>query len=102
MFGPIVDRELLTLARRRVCYGARTAVPGVMLGILWGNLLGWRYYNGGPSTVQQTAWFGRLTFAQLATAQMIMTMQLVSDLVSRTIAEEKDRKTLTFLLSTPL
>ena len=35
--GPIFDRELMTLARRRGSYGGRTVVPVVMLAVLWGS-----------------------------------------------------------------
>jgi ABC-type transport system involved in multi-copper enzyme maturation permease subunit len=100
--GPILDRELMRLARQRGSYGGRTVVPLVMLTVIWLNDLAWRYINDGPSTVQQVALFGRLTFAQFVVAQVMATLCIVPGYVSRSIADEKDRKTLTFLLSTRL
>src|SRR4051812_37805184 len=100
--GPIFDRELMTLARRRGSYGGRTVVPLAMLAVLWGNDWARRYIIEGPITVQQMALFGRLTFAQFVLAQVIATLSIVPNYVDRSIAEEKDRKTLTFLLTTRL
>src|SRR4051812_33007947 len=100
--GPIFDRELMTLARRRGSYGGRTVVPLAMLAVLWGNDWARRYIIEGPITVQQMALFGRLVFAQFVLAQVVATLYIVPGYVNRSIAEEKDRKTLTFLLTTRL
>lgn len=101
-FGPILDRELTRLARQRGSYGSRTGVPLIMLALIGINALAWHHYNQGPSTVQQVALFGRLIFAQFALVQVIATLSIVPEYVDRSIAEEKDRKSLTFLLTTQL
>ena len=52
--------------------------------------------------MQQMALFGRMVFAQFVLAQVVATLYIVPGYVNRSIAEEKDRKTLTFLLTTRL
>lgn len=100
--GPILDRELMSLARRRGSYSGRVAVPFLMLAVLWINHWAWNYVREGELTVQDMAYFGRLTFAQFALAQVLATLYIVPGYVDRSIGEEKDRKTLGFLLTTQL
>ncbi len=57
--GPILDRELMSLARRRGSYSGRVAVPFLMLAVLWINHWAWNYVREGELTVQDMAYFGR-------------------------------------------
>jgi len=100
--GPILERELARLARRRRTYGSRVVVPLLMIAVIWITDLFWRYVSDGPNTVQEVAWFGRLVFGQFAIIQCLATLWLIPELVGRSIAGEKDSKTLTFLLTTRL
>jgi len=102
--GPILGRELLTLPRKPRGHGARVGVALLMAGALAANYYGFREYfeNDGHFTLSQLSGYARSTFFSLAGLQFILTLTLVPGLVSPSIAEEKERKTLHYLLSSRL
>ena len=103
-FGPIMDRELLTLPRRPRMFSARAGLA-LMMGVALGaNYYGWREFheNGGHFTPSQLASFAQSTFLSLAAFQLLMTLASVPALVAPAVAEEKERKTLHYLLASRL
>jgi ABC-type Na+ efflux pump permease subunit len=103
-FGPIIDRELLTMARKPRGHGLRVGIALLMFGALAANYFGWREYyeNQGVFTLAQLSSYARSTFISLAILQLILTLVIVPSLVSPAIAEEKERKTLHYMLATRL
>jgi ABC-type transport system involved in multi-copper enzyme maturation permease subunit len=104
--GPVFQYELLTLARRRRYYGLRLAYGLLLLWIVW------LIYPGGSRTnfsgddsrlsIQESSETGRAVFSSIATAQSIAVLVLTPALVAGVIADEKQRKTLHYLLSSDL
>jgi ABC-type transport system involved in multi-copper enzyme maturation permease subunit len=102
--GPILGRELLTLPRKPRGHGTRVGVAVLMAGALAANYYGFREYfeNHGHFSLSQLTSYARSTFFSLAGLQFILTLTLVPGLVSPSIAEEKERKTLHYLLASRL
>lgn len=102
LFGPILARELIGVARRPRTYRRRVTIALLVLLAIGGNYLGWYYWNGEQFSIRQMALFAQMTFALLVTIQALLTIIIVPELVARVIAEEKERRSLECLLSTPL
>lgn len=104
--GPVFDVELLTTARRKRYYATRLAYGAVLLVILW---ISYSESFWGPATglkrsmsIDEMARFAENLFFTFAIVQGVMVLVLTPALVSGVIVEEKQRKTLHYLLSSPL
>lgn len=104
--GPVFSTELMTLARRKRYYVLRFVYGMVLLWIVWEN------YPGGPNgggqngggviTIQEAASLGRWLFWSIVVAQSIAILALTPALVAGVIADQRQRKTLHYLLSSCL
>ena len=105
ILGPVFRAELLRVARRRRTYTARAAFGLMLLMILW-----WAYVDianrlvadGETLSVGQMARFGERIFEVFVVAQLAAVLLVVPATVAGVIADEKQRKTLHYLMATPL
>src|SRR3954466_15670261 len=100
--GPVFTFELLTTARRGRFYLLRSAYALILLLILWVIYSGWLAENGVELTAKQVGWFALSAFCGVAVGQMVLVLTLTPALVSGVIADEKQRKTLHYLLASRL
>jgi len=103
--GPVFARELLTTARRGRYYAMRSLYGLVLLAILWGNygILGRADAVLEPEAIREN--LGRFTEAfvhQFAIAQELVVLAMTPALVAGAVADEKQRKTLHYLLTSRL
>jgi ABC-type Na+ efflux pump permease subunit len=100
--GPIIARELLTAARRPRIYRIRVLLAAMLLAVFWANLKGHSVYYGDVLSVSQVASFARLTFYLFAGLQGLATVAALPEFLASSIAQEKERRTLSGLLTTHL
>jgi ABC-type transport system involved in multi-copper enzyme maturation permease subunit len=100
--GPVFNFELLTTARRGRFYAVRGAYAFVLLLIFWIIHLDWAAERGGTLTVKQVGAFALVCFFGVALGQMLLVLALTPALVAGVIADEKQRKTLHYLLASRL
>jgi ABC-type transport system involved in multi-copper enzyme maturation permease subunit len=102
MAGPVVSRELLTVARRSATFRRRCLIVSVLflaLGLLFGLA---EYGRGRALTIRELAVFSLYVFGFAAHCQVSLTLGLVPVCAAPTIAVERERRTLTGLLTTRL
>ena len=98
----IVSRELLTMARRRRTYRRRSILAVGML-LALGNVYSMVYLpKPKPIPIGEMARLVEFVFGQAALVQILLTIWLVPTCVAGVIAEEKERRSLTHLLTTRL
>lgn len=105
-FGPIFNKELREMARRKRSYGLRFGYLALLLSILG---LTWliltedlRYYNGLAARAQRQAEMGKVFFA-VFTIFSISAMHLIGPVLTSTaIGSERLRRTFDVLLMTPI
>jgi hypothetical protein len=98
----IPGRELLTMARRPRTYRRRSILAVGML-LALGNVYSMVYLpKPKPIAIGEMARFGEYVFGQAALVQILLTIWLVPTCVAGVIAEEKERRSLTHLLTTRL
>jgi ABC-type transport system involved in multi-copper enzyme maturation permease subunit len=104
--GPVFNVELLTLARRTRYYVLRTVYGLLLLLLIWQNDPALYRYSGASETgeisIQQMAMLGMSLFWTFAATQSIVVLLITPALVAGVIADERQRKTLHFLLSSQL
>jgi ABC-type transport system involved in multi-copper enzyme maturation permease subunit len=104
--GPVFNVELITTARRPRYYAARLGYGLILLLLVWINYMEPSSASGqglgGELTIQQMARFADAMFTTFAVAQCLMVLALTPTLVAGVIVDEKQRKTLHYLLSSPL
>src|SRR4051812_47279050 len=100
--GPILGRELMVAARRRQTYQFRASVAFLVLLTIGGNYLYWYFNNHGDFSVREMAQFCQSTFGFLVFVQAVVTAFLVPELVAKGIGQERERRTLEYLLASPL
>jgi ABC-type transport system involved in multi-copper enzyme maturation permease subunit len=100
--GPVFNFELLTTARRGRFYAVRGAYAFVLLMIFWIIHLDWATERGGTLTVKQVGAFALVCFGGVSLGQMLLVLTLTPALVAGVIADEKQRKTLHYLLASRL
>jgi ABC-type transport system involved in multi-copper enzyme maturation permease subunit len=100
--GLILSRELRSGARRWKTYRRRYLLAiGMLLAL--GNLYFLTYLpKPKPVSIRDMAWFAEYAFGQAALVQILLTIWLVPACVAGLIAEEKERRSLTHLLTTRL
>src|SRR4051812_44578170 len=100
--GPVFQIELITTARRARYYAIRFAYGILLLFFLWQNdPTHYAGYSGRAErglTIQQLAAFGSAVFATFTAVQGTAVFFITPALVGGVIAEEKQRKTLHYLL----
>jgi ABC-type transport system involved in multi-copper enzyme maturation permease subunit len=104
--GPVFSAELLTTARRPRYYAVRFLYGAILLFVVWRNdpaLYSWYYSSsGGELSIQALALLGRTLFSSFLVVQSVAILLVTPALVAGVIAEEKQRKTLHYLLASPL
>lgn len=103
MLGPVFRAELLTTSRRARNYAIRLLYGVVLLFVIGQSFLEWEYQH--PSGVQmigEMTLFTTQTFLNFAKVQSLLILMITPALVAGTIAEEKQRKTLHYILASEL
>jgi ABC-type transport system involved in multi-copper enzyme maturation permease subunit len=103
--GPVFQVELITTARRRRYFFLRVLYGLILLLVVWFNYTQtfWRASAGsGELSVHQMSQFAGQTFAAFLTTQTCAVLLLTPALVAGVIADEKQRKTLHYLLASQL
>jgi ABC-type transport system involved in multi-copper enzyme maturation permease subunit len=110
LFGPVLFYDLIRVGRRSRYIWLRVLYVGVLLAILLYTYLMWTWkyswgYDADPSgniPLQLMARFAEWLFFTFMIVQLVLTVVLTPAYVAGAIAEEKDRKTLEYLLATDL
>lgn len=101
ILGPIFRAELLRTARRRRYYALRTLQGLLLLFIIWMS-----YQRMNPDqvtlTIDEAANFARETFESFAVIQLVAILLIIPALFGGSIADEKQRKTLHYLMASQL
>jgi ABC-type transport system involved in multi-copper enzyme maturation permease subunit len=104
LFGPVLIYDLICIARRR-----RYLLVRCLYALALAFILGWLYLmwhlrsdRVGRVSVQDLAELGQQFFFTFMSIQFVVVILLTPAYVAGAIAEEKDRKTLEFLLATDL
>jgi ABC-type transport system involved in multi-copper enzyme maturation permease subunit len=104
--GPVFNIELITTARRARYYVIRFAYGMLLLFFLWQNNPELYSRSSRPvergMSIQEMAAFGRAIFNTFLTVQGAAVLFLTPSLVAGVIADEKQRKTLHYLLASRL
>jgi ABC-type transport system involved in multi-copper enzyme maturation permease subunit len=105
LFGPVLFYDLVRNARRARTYVFRCAYLALLLFFLWSivgsQLERHQYYRGAPDPKQMAA-LAESFFATYMGVQFGLALFLTPAYVAGAISEEKERKTLEFLLATDL
>ena len=104
LFGPVLFYDLVRSARRSRTFLVRTGYLSILLLVLCWMYLAWVPHGhvGGPIHSSQIAEFSMLFFATFMAAQLVLVIILTPAYTAGAIAEEKERKTLEFILATDL
>ncbi|HWE35123.1 MAG TPA: ABC transporter permease subunit [Isosphaeraceae bacterium] len=105
--GPVFDVELTTQARRAQAYVARVVYGLFLFWILletYANVVpgSWRAAGGRPATIREISNYAQNTFLYVTFFQVVAVLALTPVLVAGSIAGERQRKTLHYLLSSRL
>ncbi len=104
ILGPVFHAELLMNARRGRLYAVRFIYGLIILCQIYlsyqGNL--WRFGDGRGMRIRDMAEFGRTLFTTFAILQAVVVVLLTPALVGGAIADERQRKTLHYLLASEL
>jgi ABC-type transport system involved in multi-copper enzyme maturation permease subunit len=100
--GPILSRELRTAARRGQTYRRRAAFAAALLLALVLLFEVFFFGRGPDSSIREMATFSSYVFGFAACCQLGLTIWLVPACVAGVVAQEKERRTLTNLLTTRL
>lgn len=106
LLGPVFSNELLTTARRKRYYAVRFVYGAILLFFVWMNDPVFRPSYSAPGrsvmSIQEVARLGQALFYTLITVQTVAVIVLTPALVAGVIAEERQRKTLHYLLASRL
>jgi ABC-type transport system involved in multi-copper enzyme maturation permease subunit len=100
--GPVFNFELMATARRGRFYLIRAFYAAVLFVILWAVHMTWTAETGGELRSQMVPWFAFSTFCAITIGQEILVLVLTPALVAGVIADEKQRKTLHYLMASRL
>jgi len=101
LLGPVFSADLVTLARRSRYIWLRVVYVGILAFVLWTNY--WTYLT--MSRIGATDTMANLAasfFSGFAWVQLIAVLVFTPALVAGTIAMERERRTLEYLLATDL
>ena len=106
LLGPVFYIELLTLARRRRYFVMRFCYGALLLYLIWQNFTAYewmpRFAVSSELTLQESAGLGRAIFYTFVAAQSIILLVITPTLTAGVVAEEKQRKTLHYMLASCL
>jgi ABC-type transport system involved in multi-copper enzyme maturation permease subunit len=104
LFGPVLFYDLVCLARRRRYFLVRTAYAFFLLGIVCWMWFVWSVQHEfiSDSSAGATANFANRIFEAFITVQFIVVTILTPVYTASAVADEKERRTLEFLLATDL
>jgi len=102
LFGPILSVELVTTARRVRYFVTRAAYAAVLLLILLSVYSSERPWRDGATDIQYVARLAQMFFATFSGVQALAIMLIVPAIVVGTIANERERRTLDYLLCSQL
>ncbi len=100
--GPVFNFELMATARRNRFYLIRAFYAAILFLILWAVHAAWTSETGGELASQMVPWFAFSTFGAITIGQEILVLLLTPALVAGVIADEKQRKTLHYLMASQL
>lgn len=104
--GPVFNAELLTTARRARYYVFRFIYGAILLYFIWQNEPEYGAWGGQKSaselSIQEMARLGWTLFITILIVQSVAVLLLTPTLVAGVIAEERQRKTLHYLLASRL
>ena len=100
--GPVFNFELMATARRSRFYLIRAFYAAILFVILWGVHSAWTSDIGGELPSKMVSWFAFSTFCGITVGQEILVLVLTPALVAGVIADEKQRKTLHYLMASCL
>ena len=100
--GPILSRELLTAARRRETYRRRGLLAVLVLLFIGMGYLTTYFREWKEFSIREMAALAQIVFGNLVFLQVCLTTSLVPRLVAGVLAEEKERRTLSGVLTTRL
>ena len=100
--GPVFNFELLATSRRSRFYLIRAFYAAILFVILWGVHSAWTSEAGGELPAKMVSWFAFSTFCGITIGQEILVLVLTPALVAGVIADEKQRKTLHYLMASCL
>jgi ABC-type transport system involved in multi-copper enzyme maturation permease subunit len=103
--GPVFNVELLTTARRARYYAVRALYASILLFVLYQTYSSYFWWRGGVTgtySIRQMSDFAKGMFASIAYVQLFAILVLTPTLVAGVIADEKQRKTLHYLLASRL
>jgi ABC-type transport system involved in multi-copper enzyme maturation permease subunit len=100
--GPVFNFELMATARRSRFYLVRAFYAAILFIILWAVHAGWTAETGGELDSHQVSWFALSAFCAITVGQEILVLLLTPALVAGAIADEKQRKTLHYLMASRL
>jgi ABC-type transport system involved in multi-copper enzyme maturation permease subunit len=101
LMGPVFRAELLRTGRRRRYYFLRFLYGALLLLVFWSSYEG-EFWNRSIITITEMAQFGESTFITFAIVQLVTVLVLVPPLFAGTITDEKQRKTLHYLMASQL
>jgi ABC-type transport system involved in multi-copper enzyme maturation permease subunit len=105
LLGPVFRAELVGTPRRRRYYALRVIYGSVLLLIIWGNyaeLNRSAEFRGAEPSIDDFANFALTTFIWFASVQLATILFLVPALFGGVIADEKQRKTMHYLMASRL
>src|SRR5262249_25060880 len=104
--GPVLQFDLLAIARRKRYYAVRLAYGLFLLWIVWecypSGPAGSPFPDGKGPTINEARDIAQRVFLSVAAAQVFSVLAITPALVAGVIADEKQRKTLQYLLASPL
>jgi ABC-type transport system involved in multi-copper enzyme maturation permease subunit len=100
--GPVFNFELMATSRRSRFYLIRALYAAILFVILWGVHSAWTSETGGELPSQMVSWFAFSTFCGITIGQEVLVLVLTPALVAGVIADEKQRKTLHYLMASRL
>ena len=99
---PVFNFELMATARRTRFYLIRAFYAAILFLILWAVHAAWTSETGGELASQMVPWFAFSTFCAITIGQEFLVLLLTPALVAGVIADEKQRKTLHYLMASQL
>ena len=99
---PIFNRELMAAARQKRLWGNRWFFVGMLLTIILGDFAAWYYWENGHVSNHVMARVALQAFLWMLLAHTSVAIDVFATRAAPSIAGEKDRRTLDFLLATRL
>jgi ABC-type transport system involved in multi-copper enzyme maturation permease subunit len=105
LLGPVFRAELVRTPRRRRYYSLRVIYGIVLIFLIWANYQGLENraeFRGGKPSIDDMSRFAETTFTWFASVQLGTILLLVPALFGGVIADEKQRKTMHYLMASRL